>query len=250
VSATYDAFANLPAAGTAGKLFVPSDGGRILVDSGSVWRPLIDGIPAYRPPSASSFTVRSHGGIATTLTDDHGALKFIFSNSGAAAEEVRIASKAAPGSTPYRIEVHLRLLYATRGTFLAGVGFRASSSGSVELFCVEAKLVSSPKLIFARHRSTASSTGTNPTYTFNAEASTVTWGVGVPHGVWLAITRDASGNRGFEWSPDGLNWTVISDYAVATNAFITPDEVCLTAWVSSGTNGDNQGAIFDSYREA
>jgi hypothetical protein len=243
---TYDTYANLPAAGSTGKLYIVSDGGRMLVDTGSVWRPMINGIPGYLPPTASNFTVRSHGGIATTLTDDHGALTMTFSNSGAAAEEVRIASKAAPG-TPYRVEVHLRPLYASRGTLLAGIGFRNSTSGSVELWALESAAGAVAHV--ARHRATANNNGTSPTYTFSAETSGVI-APGLGESVWLAISNDASGNRGFEWSPDGLNWTVCSQVAVATNAFITPDEICLTSWVSSGTNGDKQGAIFDSYRTA
>ena len=129
---------------------------------------------------------------------------------------------------------------------LAGIGWRQSSNGSVELWTVNASGSTSVEL--ARHRTTASNTGTAPTYTFSTEAAAA-WNFGCPDDIWLAITRDVAGNRGFEWSPDGKNWTVIAGMAVAANGFITPDEVLLTAWVSFGVNGDNQGAIFDSYRE-
>ncbi len=245
-SAAYDVFASRPAAGAAGRRFIASDGGPDWVDTGSAWRPIVQGILGYQPRPASDFTVRSHGGIATTLADYKGGLKMVFANSANAGEEVRIASRAAP-STPYRVEAHLRLLWSSRGTLLSGLGFRDSATGTVELFCAQADTTTTPKL--ARHRATASNTGTSPTYSFNAEL-VETWSIGMGDQVWLAITRDGSGNRGFEWSPDGEHWTVISELAVATNGFFTPDEILLTSWVSFGVNGDNQGAIFDSYREA
>lgn len=241
----YDAYGNRPAAGIAGRLFQASDGGPLWLDTGSVWRPRIDGLLGHQPPAAAGWTSRSHGGIATTLVDEIGALAFIFSNSASAPEEVRIASKAAP-SAPYRVEAHLRALWSAAGTQLFGIGFRQSSDGRVELLCATGAAGATMRL--TRHRATASNTGAAPSYSFDSESSQ-NWAFGIADSVWLAITRDAAGNRGFEWSPDGKHWTVLIDMAVATNGFIAPDEVCLTSWVSGGTNAYVQGAIIDSYRE-
>jgi hypothetical protein len=68
-----DVYANRPAAGNQGALFIPTDGVTHFIDNGVVWKPVID-FPAVlgdQPPAASNWT---HIGSDATLVDDVGTL--------------------------------------------------------------------------------------------------------------------------------------------------------------------------------
>ncbi len=247
---TVDTYANRPAQGIAGQRFISTDGCGEWIDDGTAWRPIIGGKLGTAPPAASGFTCRSDSGVATTIVDEYGALKMAHSNSSGV--QVRVASKALGAVT--RVEAHVRLMPSTRNAAdysYAGIGFRNSADGKIEMVGVYYKPSDGTSRGLDRLRYTASNTGTSPVYTFSANDVTRLPAAGFfPSGFWLAITHNGAGGvRGYEFSIDGSHWQVIPEMAVTGSTFLgTPDEFLLHAFQSTGTSGDLTGAIFDSLK--
>ncbi len=258
VVGSYAAYASRPAAGTAGRVFVPSDGLTTFVDSGSAWRPIINGsVVGTQPPAAASFTLVQSTGLTNvaTLTDQTGALKLAWSGEGDAgsSEPIRYAYKAAPadGAGGYRVTAHFRPVLPTNiaGTFnlLVGLGFRQGSDASIELMevCFTPTAAS-----LMRRRFTSSGTGIAPTFTFSALAQ---GDADFPFlkDFWLRVEHTVSGGRSFYISTDGLNFKKFTDATSAGNDFITPTQVFFSCsqYAANGGNLDLGGMVMDSYAE-
>lgn len=73
-------YASRPAAGNAGRVYVPTDGGIEFVDDGLSWRPRIPGMGlGYEPPAAAGWTTGGH--TSATLVDAQGTLLLTAANS-------------------------------------------------------------------------------------------------------------------------------------------------------------------------
>lgn len=252
--------ANRPAAGMAGRRFYPTDGTSEFIDTGSEWRPNLNGTLGKQPPAASNWTVVAASGVSgTSFADQAGALALTWStNAGGVGAPFRFAYKSAPalGASGYRVTAHLNPVYPfntpTGHEFLFGMGWRNSSSGSIEVFEWDAQTLGntgSHKTYPIRRRFTASDTGATPTFSFNELVT----GEGSPpfQGIWLRLERTTAGNRTFYVSPNGKNWRELVQFTSATNAFFTPDQIllCATVWGDNAGSPRLQGVVYDSYEE-
>jgi hypothetical protein len=61
--ATYAAYGSRPAAGTAGRLYYPSDGFVPYIDDGAAWRPLVDGAIGKEPAPGNSLAAYTVAGV-------------------------------------------------------------------------------------------------------------------------------------------------------------------------------------------
>lgn len=245
-------YASRPAVGTAGHRYITTDGYTEFVDDGSLWRPMIFGRLGYEPPSVSGWTTYSHGGIsgAQVPVNSVGAIINQFNNYNSGAEEMRVTTHAMPGGA-YTLTAFIRPLQSSAGVLIFGLTFRQSSNGSVENYGVEQ---AGSTLTLNRHRATASSTGTGPTYTFNADTQNTTvftnTGLAGISGIWLRITDDRAGTRQCYFSIDGVTFFEALTIKVTGNTFITADEAGITSWGSGVSPGGGYiGAIYYSLKE-
>lgn len=124
------AYSARPAAGTAGNLYIATDGASQWVDDGTNWRPILNGVVGTQPAAAASWTQLhfSSGGGLATLTDAAGALILKSGlNTGVFGQAISIA----PGQTaPYTVIVHLTPHYPFQTSQTVGFGFGDSSAGT------------------------------------------------------------------------------------------------------------------------
>jgi hypothetical protein len=253
IQITCDAYASFPGSPPANAVHYPTDGYGPWIYKGGVWRPIINGVVGYEPPSISGWTHRSHGGISSgqVPTKTKGLIKHVYDNYNGGGEEVRITTHAMPAGA-FSVVAWMRFYNLTQsGTQCMGLTFRESSTGSIEQWVVEQP--TNMLLTLNRHRATANNTGTSPTYSFSADAQAASIKSGAAHaqGIWLKMTDDRAGNRNFYWSENGVDFQEAAAQAVTSNAFITADEVGFTAWVSGASAGATfaLGALVGSYKE-
>jgi hypothetical protein len=253
-------YAARPNAGNEGSRYLATDSLAEWIDDGTEWRPLVASGSSlgYEPPLANTFTTYSNLGIAgaQTPTKINGTLNATFNNYNNVPEELRTSVRNMPAG-PLTLTVFVRPILSISGTLLVGIGFRDSSTGAVEQLLLEMSSVStsSGTFRFVRHRATANNLSTGPTFSFNSQVAnstpTFNTGIGGVAGVWLRITDDRAGNRGFWFSLDNLNWFELIDLRVTGGGFLTPDQVGIASWVSNAApGGGNVGGLFYSYKES
>jgi hypothetical protein len=93
----YDTFANRPAAGTAGRIFMPGDNGFPQLDNGTEWQNLVRGIPFKPPVSHTVLSTQTNFG-SSTLTKANDVLTMDIAT--AAARNLRLAGKAIVSTNP------------------------------------------------------------------------------------------------------------------------------------------------------
>jgi hypothetical protein len=198
-----DTYANIPAAGTSGDLFLPSDGVSIYRDSGSAWVPWGPKFPCAEPVNGD-FSWVNQGGASVDAT--YGGI-YLQAPAGAAAANLRVRVKTAP-STPYTITAWvIPHLYAYIGP-KCGLTFRESSSGKLHIL----SLVGIPWTF-------GSSKYTNAT-TFSADYATL-----IVRRIQLLCLRiaDDGANRICSWSVDGQHFFQL--HSVGRTDFLTADQV-------------------------
>ncbi len=114
----------------------------------------------------------------------------------------------SPPSTPYRFAARVKLLLPGKGTLLAGLCWRNSSSGSLHNFWCG--FSASPILTIERW--------TNPT-TFSSTDLNLGW---PDFAEWMSLYDDGT-TRYFQVSSDGDSWITL--FSTARTTFITPDQV-------------------------
>lgn len=124
-----------PAAGTAGRIYVPTDGPISFIDDGAAWRPMLpNGGLGTETSFASSWTDFGQG--SPTLADDHGTL-LLLSSSGNNNDRIQGFYKNAP-------------VGAYSKTFCSCFGARASTDSSHHVICCFGwQESSSGKIVFA-----------------------------------------------------------------------------------------------------
>jgi hypothetical protein len=237
-----DTEANRPTAGTAGRIFMPSDGYYIQVDTGAAWNTYVKGQKCTAPPVASGLT-----GVYTTaqdtLTDTKEGLELKRVGTGGAQNYQCMFVKALP-SAPYALTVgvNIKTIYQA-GYWGIGICLSDGNSGT-------------PKMtgFYFMFRGTAF-TNLNIQNTYWTNSTTVstennvafnTWsGVDFPI-LWMRI-RDDNTNRYYELSSckDGM-WQI---FATKTRTdFLTPTHgglfLASTGTLGSGVVGAKM-RIFD-----
>lgn len=219
-------YAALPAAGTAGRVYYPTDSAYThLRDNGATWDHFLDG-RKLTPPVLGDFAWVNQG--AATAVATYGGI-YLDAVAGAG-DNCRILKKAAP-ATPYTVTAAFMVdAYRPPNTpRQGGILFRGAGTG---------------KLHTINHRwesglwHISSVKFTNPT-TFSAiyvDADLYTH----PHIVWVQITDDGA-NRVTRYSDNGMAWFEVS--TVGRADFLTADEIGFYANSVDAVNGTRMWLI-------
>lgn len=201
-----DTYANLPAAGTAGRLFLPTDSIYILRDNGVSWDHWIGGIKV-KPPIDGDFAWINQG--TATLETSHGFIHLLALASGGG-QDMKIRKKAAP-STPYTITVGILPNMPQLSFSTCGIGWRESSSGKL----VTHGLQSQGNDLVITTQKLDSPTSFNSSYTTAAASYNA-------QPFFLRITDNGT-NRICSFSSDKQHF--ITYHTVGRTDFITANEV-------------------------
>lgn len=201
-----DTYANIPAAGTDGNLFLPSDGEAIYRDTGAAWAPWGPIYP-FTEPVNGDFSWDNQGGASVDAT--YGGI-YLTAPAGGAASNVRARYKAAP-STPYTITAWITPHLLAYNYLDCGILFRQNSDGKLIIF----KIAVSGDWNLTIDKYTDTTTW-SATY-----ATLVTKEVG-PGPVCLRIADNAT-NRICSWSIDGRHFHTL--HTVGRTDFLTADQV-------------------------
>ncbi len=240
---TRGVFSSRPSAGTAGRLYMVTDGPLSFYDDGAAWQPFLAKAHLTSTPAVSTLTAINAGGRSTTLSDSLGGILMKMTN-GAAADDYRLAKIAKPSSS-YSFTVHMYPMLNSAINAAAGICFRTSASGNCTFFGIVTAVAGTSYLMIRNE--TASGTGASPTFTFSSDAlaaaicQPMMWG----DGIWLRITDDGTTNKSFHYSHDGINF--VQMFSVGRTSFATPDEIGIFVAniVSPSTN--NGMAFFSSW---
>lgn len=218
----YDAYGNRPAAGTSGRIFIPSDADNSLdwIDTGSVWRPRISGHALMtQVPAASNFAkVKSSG---STLVDRLGTL--------------RLTTQSTQQTDWWRytgaIVTTFDLIVAMRVQWLIGNGSGHNTYAGI--VCGD---VTADKYVRCGVFQTPLAGGItwNFQYFTGTTSGTVKASVGSVEGIfgtnsgvmWMRMQRDGSQLRAMV-SVDGHTWNQL--YAESRDLHVTPTVVGIAA---------------------
>lgn len=209
---TSGTYASIPGSPIAGDIYIPTDSFyNLLRYNGSSWDHFKDGMQMV-PPVVGDFTWVNQGDASTATTK--GGIFFEAPANGSV--NVRIMKKAAP-ATPYIVTAKIiPRLFDT--AVLAGLAFRQSSDGKLQLF----------GLAFGGVTYLASQKYNSAT-SFNANYTTISISdVGSP--LFLRI-EDNGTNRICSWSTDGQNFVTV--HSIGRTDFMTADEIGFTISPSS-----------------
>ena len=125
--ASSGAIADIPSAGTSGRLYLANDHPYLFYDTGSIWTVFSDSQRVLTPPTTTGFSWANQDGATITATE--AGLVLSKANSGASTT-CSVYYKTAP-STPYTLTARIRLISAKTATagYNFGVGWRQSSDG-------------------------------------------------------------------------------------------------------------------------
>lgn len=201
---TYDAFANLPAAGVSGRTFYASDSPTFQwVDDGSNMRPVLGPTAGYRPPLAATFTGANQG--AATLDDSNGALVVTGVDDGATTT-LRGFEYTLPGSTAFFEATFEGIAdsYTGAGQYSeTGIFMRETSSGKSATFVIIHD--DGVPVAFARDIFTSYTVRT-----VNTALSPSVYG----HGPIIMRMSLLSGNMSYRISRDRRTWVTLLSEAV------------------------------------
>jgi hypothetical protein len=210
--AVYDTYANRPAAGTSGRIFLPTDGLFIERDNGSTWEKF-GPIWPMTPPQASDFPTWVNQG-TSTIVDNKGAI-FLQGqvNNG---ECLRCRVKAYP-TPPFTVEMALLpniFAYASPG---AACGLCIRDSVSLKLVCYGLGGGTSDMNIVGYNYTSPTSGNGNVTGWPSAKHFSES-----PL-VWVKYYDDGTTNRVISISVDGVTWTQM--VSISRTDFITPNQI-------------------------
>jgi hypothetical protein len=220
-SLIFDTKAGRPAAGTAGRLFVPRNRSLMAVDNGSTWRPVFDGFEC-EPVVVANQTAINFGSYVSLTQDGDGA-SFLNSGDANGANYVAASVVAIPGSGAYSLTVGIEVLafhYTTSSAFLGlCVTDGAGSTPKLDLFYLLSQNTSYSMSGFVQ-------TWTNPT-TWQATASTLL----IPpfmtnRRFFMKLSDDRNANLTFGIGFDGVNFdALLNPITLARAAFLTPSHI-------------------------
>jgi len=221
--AVRNGIANRDAAGQAGRLYIPSKGGFVSQDNGTIWNMM----PCWRfvPPVIGDFTWLNQG--SATVTDRKGMM-VLEPPTAASGDSLRLLVKTAP-STPYAITVAMIAQDPTGISSYAGqygICWRESGSGKI--------------ITFGLGRATDTYLVKKWFHTQWTNYTTVAGGgqisskyVPLNWPFWVRFSDDGT-YRTVEVSGDGVTWQLY-EAAESRTTFITADQVGVFANQSLST---------------
>lgn len=231
LTALADTNANRPAAGVAGRLFFPTDGGFLWRDSGSVWQCWAHGMGPFEPP-VSTFTNWMNQGSETLDTSDN-CVSLIWTGTQSTGENLRGRYATAP-ATPWTMTLAVipRLGTGCNGNF--GIFFRDSGTGRIQSMAWQVNALywtinsycwSSPTVYAGRND-------------FND--STREGGNGVP--LMIRIVNDGT-NLSFQRTNNFVDWDEERSIALASLYPAAIDQVGFFENISNIRSGQTSGII-------
>lgn len=216
------AYASLPAAGTANRLYVCTDTDLELFDNGSAWEVVGGGSrgPAFTLPPTSGWSTTTLGS-ATFAADKSGRLLTIPDASGA---NFRVEYRTLTPTSNYTFTIYIEPSFYNSNYCLGGIFLRQSSDGKMVQF---GPVVNGTSFGIQSWKIT-SPTAYSTQYGAGWNMATGLWEA--PH--WFRF-RDDGTNRHAEFSNNGLDW--ITYHSVGRTDFLTADQV---GW---GADQDNSG---------
>lgn len=233
----YDPYANKPAAGVAGRLFLPSDGIFFERDNGAAWEKFGPLWP-MTPPQVADFPNWVNQG-AATIADSFGAIFMVAP--AQASSSLRIVTKAYP-TPPFTVEaafIACEHCQYDSSEIAAGICIRESGTGKLQVY--GKKGGSFPNSVGLNYANpTASGSGITG---WSGSGKEDHW---TAHLVWVKYVDDTS-HRIISMSQDGLSWGQM--VSLATNDTFTPDQIGLVVNnVDAGTE-TQIGATFLHWRQ-
>jgi hypothetical protein len=196
---TPDTVANLPAAGTAGRVFLPTDGVYLYRDNAATWDTWYNNQKVVEPV-LGDFAWINQGAATTDITKGG-----IWMDCPAATTNMRILKKAAP-ATPYTITAAFLVQFLT-STPVVGLCFRQTSDGRL----VSAAVEGSASYGIRKYTSPTANPTTYKADTHKSEAV-----------IWIQISDDGV-DRITKYSTDGQHF--VQAHTVGRTDHLTADEV-------------------------
>ena len=211
--AAYDVYASRPAAGTPGRIFLPTDGLFIERDNGSSWDKF-GPIWPMTPPVAADFGTWVNQGSAT-IVDNKGAI-FLGSGPATSGENLRCRVKAYP-AVSFTVEMAFLPNAWGYSNYYGCCGLCIRDSGGGKIVCYGAGGTSSS--LEARGDNYNSAT---------AVSGVVTGWPSNRHCydsplIFLKYTDNLTTTRTISFSHDGINWTQM--LSVSRTDFLTPNQI-------------------------
>ena len=204
---------NLPAAGTAGRLYLPDSGNVLYRDNGTTWASWGPIFQVNTPPGSGSWTQVNITGNTAHVTPafTSGYPELSSTTGGTNNEAIGMLAMSAP-ATPYACEG--MILYSTppgTGNRHGGLIFYDSVSGKAVSLSITLTSGYAQIAIWAFSSPTSFNTGLTGPSTIDSACCR-----------YLRMTNDGSYLR-FYCSGDGTNWALI--LASAVGSFVTPNMV-------------------------
>ncbi|MHB9044419.1 MAG: hypothetical protein ACYC35_00615 [Pirellulales bacterium] len=222
--AAYNTFANRPAAGTPGRIFLPTDGLFIERDNGSIWEKF-GPIWPMTPPLAADFPTWLNQG-SSTFTDIKGAI--FFNCVVATSATIRGRVKTYP-STPFTVEMAClpnTIAYGSSSDVVVGLCIRDSGTGKFQCYGPGGYGYNMGIKGYSYSSYTASATSITgwPADQHYSESALC----------WLKYADNGT-NRVISTSVDGYTWTQLVSLTSAD--YLTPNQIGICAQAKSGYSG-------------
>jgi hypothetical protein len=201
------AYASIPAAGMAGRVFLPSDGLALQRDTGAAWVPWGPIFPLATPPT-TGWSWDNQGD--ASVDEAYGGI--YLTKPAVAAASLRVRYLTAP-TVPYTITACI-LPHVYKCNYpIVGLCFRESASGKLAAFG------------FGRGADAIQRQDFTDSTHYSAESTQVPIEQ-LSGALWMQIA-DNNTNRIMSWSADGVHW--YAHYTVGRTSFLTADQVGIFA---------------------
>jgi hypothetical protein len=205
--------AAMPAAGTEGLLYCPTDGHYVYRDDGAAWQAFGPICPMTLPPPLGSWTWVNQD---NTVADDSSGAISLYGTGTQGGQDWRCLVMAAP-ATPYSITMYFKTLYHWDANRNPSDGFIWRNSGSGNLVIHHSYMASNVWRVQGLR---------NNSPTSNSGQYYDTWTPSSPDaGTWWRV-RDDGTTRYLDAGSDGRIWSNVTSNTHTD--FITPDQVGFT----------------------
>jgi len=218
-----DTFANLPAAGVAGRSQIITDGCSIAIDDGANWNHFGPFFPNLTPPVDAQFSWVNQGG-ASVSTARGGV---ILTAPAGAGYSMRLRYKAL--TAPYKVTMHFMPNLPNNNYMICGLGLRSSASGK----CEEIHLANA-----SNRQALEVGKNTNETAYSSTPASIFADNAG--HWIRWFQVEDDNTNIYFRYSNNGKMWITL--FSEARGTFFSGGSTPTGAFFYANTNGGSKDA--------
>lgn len=208
---TYNAvgtFASRPAAGTSGRIYVPTDGPITFLDDGSAWRPYVSGMMlGTAPPAAAGWTSLGVG--SPTVADSFGSL-FISQTTGNSSADQIQGFYIAAGTAPYTKTLAWQWIANPDASLTQNpmhFGLQASSTSKCIAYFIGQ---------IANDSKEGANLWTSPSSAGSLITSNIVGDMQASNTLWARITDDGT-TITIERSFNGIDWWTITAYTASAH---------------------------------